>query len=114
MFELQQLQALALLSLEAHEYGYLIGGAFFGIHLALLGYLLLRSELFPRVLGILLVAAAVGYLTESFTFFVLPAYEAVGTLLVVVTASIGELSFCLWLLVKGVRDPGSERIVNSA
>jgi len=102
-FEPAQREALALLALEAHGQGYLIAGAFFGVHLALLGWLLLRSELFPRALGMLVAVAAVGYLTETFTYFVAPAWAPFGTTLVVVTASAAELSLCLYLIVKGVR-----------
>ncbi|MCG6955843.1 MAG: DUF4386 domain-containing protein [Gemmatimonadetes bacterium] len=106
-FSMDQLQALTLLSLQMHRYGYLIAGAFFGVHLALLGYLLLRSEAFPRLLGLLLVAAAAGYLIESLSFFLAPAYESLASGLVVVTASVAEVSLCFWLLIKGVRDSGT-------
>ncbi|HSG50119.1 MAG TPA: DUF4386 domain-containing protein [Longimicrobiales bacterium] len=105
-FDPGQREALALLAMDAHGYGYLIAGAFFGVHLALLGYLLFRSERFPRVLGVLVGAAAVGYLVESFTIFLLPQYTALATGLVVATAVMGEVSLCLWLLVRGVRRPG--------
>ena len=102
-FDPQQREALALLAMEMHGYGYLIGGAFFGVHLALLGWLLARSELFPTVLGLLVAAAAAGYLVESFGMFLFPAHEAIYTGLVTVTAVLGEVVLCLFLLVKGVR-----------
>jgi hypothetical protein len=106
-FEAAQLDALALLLLEMHGYGYLLGGAFFGVHLALLGWLLVRSELFPSILGVLVAAAAVGYLVESFGMFLVPAYEALYTGLVTGTAVVGEVTLCLYLLVRGVREvPG--------
>ena len=101
-FPPDQLEALALASLELHGYGYLIGGAFFGVHLALLGYLLYRSDLFPKWLGVLLLLAAAGYLTESFTAFVIPALAELGASFVVFTASLAEVSLCLWLLIRGV------------
>jgi len=96
-------EGLALWALEAHRHGYLIAGAFFGVHLALLGWLLFRSELFPRALGVLVAVAAVGYLTETLTYFLVPAWAPFGASLVVVTASVAELSLCLYLIVKGVR-----------
>lgn len=103
-FEAGQLEALALLLMEMHGYGYLIGGAFFGVHLVLLGWLLVRSELFPSILGVLVAAAAVGYLVESFGMFLFPAHEALYTGLVTVTAVIGEVTLALYLLVRGVRE----------
>ncbi len=102
-FDPEQLHALALLFLTAHRYGYLIAGVFFGLHLLVLGYLLYRSELFPAVLGGLIVIAALGYLIESFVFFLVPAYEPIASTIVVVTAVVGEVVLALYLVVKGVR-----------
>lgn len=103
VFTPEQLNALALLLLTAHGYGYLIGGIFFGFHLIVLGYLLYRSELFSAILGGLIVLAAVGYLTESFTFLLVPAYEPIASTIVLVTAVIGEMVLALYLVVRGVR-----------
>lgn len=98
--------ALVLLFLEAHGYGYLIGLTFFGLHLCVLGYLFVRSDLFPSVLGVLLVVGAAGYLGEGFTYLLLPAYGTIASAFVVVSAVLAELSLCLWLLVRGVRRKG--------
>jgi len=107
VFKTDQLNALVLLSLETHKYGYLIGGAFFGLHCLILGYLIYRSDLFPRVLGVFLVIASAGYLGESFGNFLFPAYEQVLAWIVAVPAVIAEVSLCLWLILKGVKDqPG--------
>lgn len=96
-------EALAMHALDMHGYGYVLAGAFFGVHLALLGYLLYRSELFPRVLGVLVSAAAVGYLFESAAVFLVPGLEGIAGAVVVVTAGTGEVALCLYLLVRGVR-----------
>lgn len=106
-FEPAQLDALALLSLEVHHLGYLLAGVFFGVHLALLGFLLVKSERFPGWLGILVALAAVGYLTETFVHLLFPVAAAFGTALVAVTAGVGEVALCLWLVVRGVRAPAS-------
>ncbi len=108
VFDTNQLYALVLLFLDAHTYGYLIGGAFFGVHLLVLGYLLYKSNLFPGILGVLLVVASFGYLTESFGNFLFPAYEEILAWIVAVPAVIGELSLTLWLLIKGVKDQPSD------
>jgi uncharacterized membrane protein len=89
--------------LTAHGYGYLIGGIFFGFHLIVLGYLLYRSELFPAILGGLIVLAALGYLIESFTFFLVPEYEPIASTIVLVTAVVGEMVLALYLVVRGVK-----------
>ena len=105
VFEPPQLHALALLLLDAHGYGYAIGLVFFGLHCLILGYLVIRSRYAPRLLGVLLVAASLGYLIDSLGRTLMSDYAANAStlgLIVLVPAFIGELSFCLWLLVKGV------------
>lgn len=103
VFEPEQLNALMMLFLGLHGYGYLIGGAFFGVHCLLLGYLLYKSALFPKVLGVMMVAASLGYVTESIGMFLYPANASFYTWLVIVTAVIAELSLCLYLMVRGTR-----------
>jgi len=105
-FNEDQVNAMVLMSLETHRYGYLIGGAFFGFHCLLLGYLLIRSDLFPGILGILMAVASLGYLAESFGNFLFPGYEDVLTLTVAVPAVIAEVSLCLWLVIRGVKRTG--------
>ncbi|QCK15598.1 hypothetical protein DCC35_13005 [Mangrovivirga cuniculi] len=48
--------------MEAHHYGYLIAGASFGIQCQLLGIHIYKINVFPKVLGGLLLDAAAGYL----------------------------------------------------
>jgi hypothetical protein len=103
--ETEQREALALMFFEVHDYGVLIGQAFFGFSLLLLGYLIHRSAYVPRVLGVLMVVAAAGYLVDSLGNFVNPDAEETLSALVGVTSVIGELPFFLWLLIKGVNLP---------
>lgn len=103
VFEADQMNSLVMLFLDLHRYGYLIGGAFFGLHLLLLGYLLYRSDLFPGILGILIALASLGYLLESFGDFLFPGNEQVLGWIVGVAAAMGEISLTLWLLIRGVR-----------
>jgi uncharacterized protein DUF4386 len=100
-FEPRQLHALAYLSLKLHAYGYGVSLVFFGIVCLIFGYLLFRSGYFPKALGILMTIAGVSYLTNSFTLILAPKYAATISPILVL-AFIGELSFCLWLIVKGV------------
>lgn len=104
-FAPDQLQASALLFLEAHHYGTLISEAFFSASMLLLGYLVFKSELFPGILGILLAIAGLGYVLDSFAIFLLPQYEALFAQIMQPPVIIGEMAFMLYLLVKGVRTP---------
>ena len=102
-FTPEQIDGLALLAMELHGYGYLLGGAFFGVHLVLLGWLMVQSERFPGWLGALLAVAGVTYLAETFAHFGLPAAAGAASMAVVVAASIAELTLCGWLIARGLR-----------
>jgi Domain of unknown function (DUF4386) len=92
-------QAAALLSLRLRTAGYDVSLVFFGIHFLLLGVLILRSGLLPRVLGALQVLCGACYLVNSFASVLalaLPPY-------VLMPCIVAELALASWLLVVGVR-----------
>lgn len=101
-FDVGQLHALAMLFLEMHGHGYDLGLLFFGLSNLILGYLVVKAVYFPKLLGYGLMAAGAVYLVGSFTRFLFPAYIPMIVPLYLVPL-IAELSFCLWLLVRGVR-----------
>lgn len=97
--------AFVELCLEAHAYGWVIALSFFGVQCFVLGLLVMRSGFLPRILGVLLICAAVGYVVDSLARTILTNYadyEAVFSLVVFVPALVAELAFCLRLLVRGV------------
>jgi len=96
---------LALPLLEAHSDVMLVWQAFFALHCAFLGYLVYRSGYFPRVLGGLILLASAGYFSDSFGRFLVPGYGDHFGWVVALPAFVGELSFTLWLLIKGVKRP---------
>tara|TARA_R110002072_G_scaffold301315_2_gene480813 strand:- start:272 stop:988 length:717 start_codon:yes stop_codon:yes gene_type:complete len=100
---IEQQEVWTMLFLNAHNAGYLLAGAFFGIHCLLLGILLYRSALFPKVFGILMVVAAGGYLLETFGNFIFPGNQLILANIVGVSAAIGEVSLTFFLLFKGVK-----------
>lgn len=102
VFEPDQLAALGALFLEANGFVILLWGLFFGFHLMLLGYLVYKSGFWPRVLGILLMAASFGYLVQSYGHIVVPQYDPALSTLVIVLAVPAELAFTVWLLWKGI------------
>ena len=103
-FDPHQLHALAYLSLKLFDYGFGISLVFFSFVCLIFGYLLFRSGYFPKTLGVLMTIAGLSYLANSFTLILAPTYA--GTIFpILVLALIGELSFCLWLIVKGVNVP---------
>ncbi len=102
-FSTAQLDALAYLFLDLHETGYLISAVFTSFCLLPLGYLVLKSGYFPRVLGLLLIIGPFLGLIDHFVVFLVPSYElsVLGTLPLV----IAEFSTMVWLLVKGANVP---------
>ena len=74
-------------------------GRSLGVHLVLEGYLAYRSGYVPRVLGVLLVLAGLGYAFDSFRVVL----SAGSPLLVSTVTFVGEFLLCLWLLVRGRR-----------
>jgi hypothetical protein len=101
-FEPDQLQALVMLSLTAYSYVQVVWGLFFGLHLMVMGYLVVKAEYIPAILGYLLMLTALGYLSDSYARLLLPAYGETPIFLVIPMA-LGELIFPLWLLIKGVK-----------
>jgi hypothetical protein len=101
VFEADQLHALVMLFLDAHSVGFTIGIAFLTLHVFLLGYLILRSGYWPKVLGILFLIAGLGYLIDSFALLLFAGYETTPGYIALAIA-VGELAFPLWLLIKGI------------
>ena len=104
LFGEKQAKALFMQKLSDFDSLWLIGLVFFGIHLIALGVLVLKSASVPRLLGILLVLAGLGYLTDSFAQFLLPDYgnyQDLFMMAVVLPGVVGEMSFTIWLLIKG-------------
>jgi hypothetical protein len=101
VFEIDQLYAQVMLSLNAFSDGWQIGYVFFGLHLFVLGYLVFKSGYIPKILGVLLIIAGLGYLIDSYAIFLLPNYEAT----IGYVTFIGEVLFMLWLLFKGAKIP---------
>jgi Domain of unknown function (DUF4386) len=99
-FDADQRATLALLSLDLHDYAHAAGFVAFGAHLSVLGLLIWRSNLLPRIVGILLVVAGAGYVANSLLIL---GWSMSAQPLLLLPAVPAELSLCLWLLVKGVK-----------
>lgn len=91
----------AQLYLDLHKYVLQIGFVAFGAHLVVLGYAFWRSNLLPRPVGILVMVAGAAYVLNSLLVL---GWGTATQPFILVLAVPGELSMCLWLLVKGVRE----------
>jgi hypothetical protein len=107
--------ALVLLLLDIQHYGTLSAQVFFGLWLAPLGYLVYKSGLFPKALGVVLVMATVCYLVDLLAAFLVPDFGKQIHPFVVIVVAIAEIWMVLYLLVVGVRTvKPDERIIVSA
>lgn len=101
-FSPEQLHSLSYLSIKLHDFGFGIGLIFFGFVCLIEGYLLFKSNYFPKTIGVLMSIAGVCYLTNSFALLLVPQLSSIVLLM---PCLIAELSFSLWLIFKGVNLP---------
>jgi hypothetical protein len=102
IFDKPQRDALAMLFLNLHGYGFDVAGIFWGLWLFPLGLLVYRSGFLPRVLGVVLMVNCFAYPVNSFTSLVLPQYEAIISRWTS-PLQFGEVVFMLWLLIVGAK-----------
>lgn len=101
-FQPDQLATLSLLSLNIQAQGYAIGLVFFGFYCLIVGYVIYQSKFLPKIFGILYALTGLCYLVNSFTMFLSKGFENPWFIYLAIPIIIGELSLCLWLLIKGI------------
>ncbi len=99
---------LVMLFADIHSNGLVIDELFWGLWLLPLGYLVIKSGYFPKLLGALLIVGCFSWLAQLFVRFLAPDLARVASLLAV--GSVGELIFIVWLLVRAVRVPALEPV----
>lgn len=105
-FPPHQLAALSQLALQVQSAGYAIGLIFFGVYCLLVGYVVFRSHLVPPILGVLYAISGIGYLINSFVMILSKGFANPVFQYLAIPIFIGEFSFSMWLLLKGVKSPG--------
>ncbi len=95
--------AMVLLLLDTQHYGFLIAQIFFGLWLVPLGYLAWKSGMFPKVLGVLLIAGGACYLAGTLAAFLAPASGQQINTFITIPSAIAEICMVVYLLVIGVR-----------
>lgn len=95
--------AQTVLALDAFNDTWTAGLVLFGVHLALVGYLVYVSRYIPKLLGVLLLIAAAGYLIANVGKILFPTYGGALDAIAAVPAALGELALAIWLLVRAGR-----------
>jgi hypothetical protein len=96
-FTPEQLQGLAYMLLKLNGQAFNLYLVFFGLWCALIGYLIFKSTFVPRIIGVLLAIAGLGWMT-----FLIPP---LGTHLfpyVAAASALGEIPLEFWLLIFSV------------
>jgi len=105
-FTAEELRAQISLHLRYYDNGNLMASIFWGLWLLPFGYLVFRSGVLPKVIGLMLMFGCFGYLinfTGRFLFY--DQYHG-STLasFITIPGSLGEIGICLWLLIVGVKE----------
>ncbi|WP_291145484.1 DUF4386 domain-containing protein [Flavobacterium sp. UBA7680] len=96
---------LVMFYLNQYDYGNLIVQIFWGLWLFPLGYLIFKSAIIPKFLGILLMLGCVSYLINFFGNALFSNYSDLGiSSYVRLPATLGEIGTCLWLLIMGAKN----------
>jgi hypothetical protein len=102
-FQVDQLQALAMVFLQLYDNGLWICQIFFGAWVFPLGYLVFKSGILPKALGIVLMVHCVVWLMKFLQFFLFPGFNAI-TYVSYPLGFIAEFGLTLWLLIMGAKE----------
>lgn len=102
VFQPDQLQALAMFSLDLQDKGFSMAQLFYGVWLLPLGYLVYKSGFLPRVLGIVLMIHSVTWTSTFFQLFLFPGFEVLHYVSYPL-GFIAEGGLTLWLLAMGIK-----------
>ena len=104
-FPTAELEAEVMFWMHRYFKGHLVAQIFWALWLFPLGYMVYKSGLIPKILGIFLMIGCVGYLIDFFGRVIFPEYSDMAIAsYVTIPASIGEIGTCLWLLIMGARE----------
>ena len=99
----------SLFFLELHREGYVIAQIFFGGYMLPLAYLVYRSAMFPKALGIVLAVGGAGYLAGVVATVASANLNSGVAAYFGLIGGLGEIVFLLWLLVFGAGAATTDR-----
>ena len=89
--------AQAMRAIEAYDATWQVSLILFAVHLLVIGWLGFRSGFMPRIFGVLLVIAGLGYLADGFGAVLVPDFSPTFALF----TFVGEVALIFWLLISG-------------
>jgi len=103
------LNLIAYQSVIAHAHAFGLALIFFGVEIVIVGHLIRRSGYFPKAVGTLMQLAGLCYLINSFSMILAPPLQDRLFPFILLPSLVGEATFCLWLLIKGIDVQAWER-----
>ena len=107
LFTTSQMQLQALIQFDAFQDAWSISFVFFAMHLVLLGWLIFKSQNMPKLIGIVLMFAGIGYLADNLGKLLLENYAEFAPIfmaIMVPASMLGEIGLAIWLLWKGGKE----------
>ncbi len=102
---IEQIQMQVSFYLDQYNNGISIVSIFWGLWLFPFGYLVFKSGIIPKVLGIFLMLGCFGYLVNFLGNMLIPDYAQLGLdSYISLPSALGEIGSCLWLLVMGAKE----------
>ena len=89
--------------LALYETGTAAAVIFWGIWLLPLGLVILKSNLIPKAIGVLLLGACAANLTDFAIHFIIPGTPEEVLKICYIIGMLGEFGLVLWLLIKGIK-----------
>ena len=103
-FNPEQLNTIAMIFLRMSNYGQGLLEVFWIPYYFAFGLLIIKSKYLPKILGILMIIASVGFGTNIFTKILNPQFHPVMfTRLAMSLGALGGIPTILWLLIKGAK-----------
>ncbi len=99
----EQLFSQVAFFLRAFDDTWSLGLIVFGLHILGLGYLVMKSDYVPSVLGGVMILGAVGYIIINLSRLLFPQFENSRVILewIFILPMLGEVALGVWLLWKG-------------
>ncbi len=100
-----EVEAAVMLDMKSYFKGHLVAQIFWALWLFPLGYMIYKTRLLPRILGVFLMLGCLGYLIDFYGRVIFPDYRYFPLAsYITIPASIGEIGTCLWLLIMGAKE----------
>lgn len=105
-FTQQQLNTIAMIFLRMSNYGQGLLEVFWIPYYFAFGLLIIKSKYLPKILGILMIIASVGFGANIFTKILNPQFHPVMfTRLAMSLGAVSGIPTIFWLLIKGANEP---------